>query len=35
MEIRKLQGNTIQIPIGPTLRPNANIEKIKSSLKDF
>ena len=26
-EIRQLQGNTIQIPISPSRRPNANIEK--------
>ena len=33
-EIRQLQENTIQIPIGPTLKLNANIEKTKNSLKD-
>lgn len=35
MEIRQLQRNTVQIPIGPTLRPNPHFGKIKSSLKDF
>ena len=29
----KLLGNTIQVTIGPTQRRNANIEKIKISLK--
>ena len=29
-----MQGNTIQIPVGPTQRTNANIEKTKNRLKD-
>ena len=28
-----MQGNTIQIPIDPTLRPNANIKKTKKQFK--
>ena len=32
--LRQLQGNTFQIPIVPTQRTNANIEKKKNSLKD-
>ena len=28
-EIRQLQGNTAQSPIGPTLRPNGNVEATK------
>ena len=33
-ELRQLQGITIQIPIVPSQRTNANIEKTNSSLKD-
>ena len=33
-EIKQFQGNTIENPTGPTLRPSGDIEKTKSSLKD-
>ena len=32
--IKQFQGNTIENPTGPTLRPSGDIEKTKSSLKD-
>ena len=32
--IKQFQGNTIENPTGPTLRPSGDIGKTKSSLKD-